>query len=62
MLQDIIVYIIIALALLGACRFGYRKIQALKKKRSCTDCISCPLKNECSKPMEKAKKKDCCCG
>lgn len=60
-MQMIVVYIVIALALIGACRYGYRKIQALKKDKNCADCTSCPLKDKCSKPPKMKKGKSCCC-
>ncbi|MEG0796207.1 MAG: FeoB-associated Cys-rich membrane protein [Odoribacter sp.] len=49
MLQNIIVYIIIAIASGSAVYYGYHKWKILKKNKSCSSCSQCPLKNNCSK-------------
>lgn len=59
MVQYIIVYIIIGLAVIGALRFLYRKLKAFKKNKTCENCAACPLKEKCTGiPL---KEKDCCC-
>lgn len=61
MYQSIFVYIIIAVALIGAVRYLWRKLQALKKNKPTSPCSSCPLKDRCAssvKPGEKGCKRD----
>ncbi|MBQ7844469.1 MAG: FeoB-associated Cys-rich membrane protein [Odoribacter sp.] len=54
MIQNGIVYLIIVVALVGAIRFCYRKLKALKKDESCSTCDTCPLKDSCArKPVKK---------
>lgn len=60
-MQIVIVYIVIALALAGACRYGYRKIKALKKNKNATGCSSCPLKEGCQKADGKDTGSSSCC-
>lgn len=52
MLQSILVYIIIALALGGLGRHIFRKIRILRKSKDTSECSSCPLKNNCVKKRE----------
>lgn len=59
MVQYILVYIIIGLAVIGALRFLYRKLKAFKKNKTCENCAACPLKEKCTGIPPKGK--DCCC-
>ncbi len=63
MIQNIIVYILIAIALGGASRYTYRKLRALRKNKTCEECSACPLKEECTKLVADRKKaaSSCCC-
>lgn len=56
MLQAIIVYMIIGVALMGLARFTYRKLKALGKDKSCNVCSDCPLKDQCITPACKKNK------
>lgn len=52
-MQQVVVYILIVLAGLGACRFCYRKLKALGKKSNVAPCSSCPLRESCDKAVKK---------
>lgn len=59
MLQSIVVYVIVLLAVAGAISYLYRKFKALRKgRRTGSACEECPLKNNCTKPA--AARSDCC--
>lgn len=58
MIQNIFVYIIVGLAVLGAVRITCQKLKAFKKNKSCDGCKSCPLKTDCT--AEKEKNNSCC--
>ena len=55
MLQDICVYIIVALALGGLGCHIYRKLKALKSNKGGLVCGSCPLKKDCLGKAEERK-------
>lgn len=61
-MQEILVYVIIALAVAGAVRYSYRKINALKKNKDDHACDACPLKDSCEKMKgkKKAESLSCC--
>ncbi len=61
-MQEISVYVIIALAVAGAARYGYRKIRALRKNKDNQACNACPLKDGCEKMKvkKKAESSSCC--
>lgn len=56
MLQDIIVYIVVAGALGGAGYYLCRKLRALKKNSSGGGCSECPLKDHCDASGHRKKK------
>lgn len=60
LIQNGIVYLIIVVALVGAIRFCYRKLKALKKDESCSTCDTCPLKDSCARKPVKKKRGSCC--
>lgn len=55
-MQTIIVYMIVALAVGGACRYFYRKLRTFRKSKRVSACLSCPLKDACKKIPEEKKK------
>lgn len=63
MLQTIIVYIIILLAICGAIYYLRKKLRNLKKGQNCSSCSDCPLKEKCSKPIQdRNTTENGCCG
>lgn len=60
-MQSILVYIIVAVALFGAVRYGYRKIKALKNRKEGNACSDCPLKKNCTKNLTGQKEGAECC-
>lgn len=62
MLQAVVVYILILLALGGLGHYVYRKLKALRKDKGNAGCDACPLKDSCAKKTEERKKaaNSCC--
>ena len=56
-----LVYLIIVVALFVACRFLYRKIKALRKRKSQAPCDACPLKKQCHSIQKQKKTANGCC-
>lgn len=62
MFQNIIVYLLIALALAGAGRFLYRKLRVLRKNSSRSSCETCSLKKNCETKNRGNLSGGCCSG
>lgn len=62
MVQTVIVYIIILLAICGAVYYLRKKLRGMKKGSDCTSCSSCPLKEKCSRPVQDRNTGSGCCG
>lgn len=62
MIQTIIVFIIIFLALCGVVYYLRKKLRSLKKGRDCSSCSGCPLKEKCSGIVPGQNKGSGCCG
>lgn len=51
MLQEVLVYIIVFLAVGGAICYMRKKLRAMKKNTEEHACTDCPLRSSCSKPL-----------